>query len=220
MSINARPDPPLDPMAPLEEIREDLASLVRQVHAQVLAGRYGAFIADDTSGRVPAIVVRHACNHLGRRAGLPALPMYFLPGGGGRQGHQRDAEAAYVELSPLIRRAIGDRRVLFVTDYAATGATVRQFIDTSAALDIPADVAVVRASWSAGWMKSRGLLQGWEVFIGGDVRRQPLIDGNHDFSGVNKFPATVLRGEPAVTLSRQARRHAEAIARQFAEALR
>jgi hypothetical protein len=203
-------------MRRVDDAEEGLATLCRELRDDVLAGRYGVIVGDDTSGRLPALVLRTAFNIMRAREGLPKLPVYFLPGGGGRIPRAEAAAAELAAMGPQLVRASRGARALVVTDFIDSGSSVLGLIEGCRALGIEADCAALAVA-SDSTLPQRLATAGSKLLFGRLTETPPLLDGAHMISGVEKLPARASREPNVVATAHEARRRGAALARELAD---
>lgn len=213
--------------AVLEEIQPQLASLLEQLAPGIRADRYGVIVGDDTSGRVPALILREAINRYRTSKGLPKLPVVFVPGRGGRNSWSSGPYHHRMEQSgSRIAEAAAGKAVLLVTDYIATGETLIFFLDSFHRMGLPVHCAALSSSpyeHERSPSLVRTLANTDAIFVG-SVRPRLDIDGNHGVSGVRK-ELFIRSGEGVVRepgsrhMAYAARMHASAMARNLAAGL-
>jgi hypothetical protein len=115
---------PVRPIASyeIEEIMPAMQSGIAELKNAILTGEYTALVGDDTSGRIPTLILRGVISHVNTALGRPSLPAIFVKG-------------RYEELSSLDEqrlsqkmRALSKRsdnpRALIVTEYMSGGSHV------------------------------------------------------------------------------------------------
>lgn len=200
------------------ELESPLRNALRQAAPRLRDGTYGLIIGDDTSGRVPAVIVHDVVRRLHEQRHHDAPPLVFLPGGGGRNSCELQARAVVDQGSERLRRLSGGRRALLVTDTVQTGSSVAFFAKALADHGIAMDVLAV-----AVFPQAQALLDTLpdvSVYAGSTERRAWAIDGAHHISGVNKFFTPTVRRdmhsrEHVIAARREAHRVAGSLSEQL-----
>jgi len=100
---------------------------------------YDLIISDDTSGRIPTLVIGKVLNDLNERRGLRSIPVRFAGGHHRLKDYLREHE-----MDVILRKMQKEpKRILLVTDYVASGRTIKDFGDFFAAREISYDIACV-----------------------------------------------------------------------------
>lgn len=103
---------------PLEdmELREMIASVALAVLTD--AGEYTTIVGEDTSGRIPALIIGKAINILRQRQGLPKARQVFMSG--------RISKVA----SPDFYAQSDDDKALLITEYILTGGSAQNTLNS------------------------------------------------------------------------------------------
>ncbi len=59
----------------------ELSTILDQLGEPLQEGKYDLLIGDDTSGRLPTLVMREVINHIYQKNGLPKIPTNFIQAG-------------------------------------------------------------------------------------------------------------------------------------------
>ncbi len=105
-------------------------------------GSYGLVVGDDTSGRLPALILRAIMNRVRERDGHPKVPIVFLQTGSYKWLSEERQEKAWARRAEIWSRLAG-QRALVVTEYMATGEHLAQFSKLLGEAAIPFDVATL-----------------------------------------------------------------------------
>lgn len=96
----------------IREIEEPMEELVDLMAPEIRGQVYDLIIGDDTSGRIPTLVMRRVINAF---RDTPALTAFVkLPG-------------AFYRTREMLQREEGVRRALFVTEYISKGSKLSLF---------------------------------------------------------------------------------------------
>jgi hypothetical protein len=172
----------------LDEVEPRIRSLLEQIRPHVINDDYGVIVADDTSGRVPALIIRAAINKHRAARGLPKLALLFVPGHGGRQRHRNmPFESGMTRIEDRLIHDAGSKPVLLITDFIGTGDTVRHFVEKFRSLGLGVHCAALSSHRVDGLVDLVGMnaAAGDKLFVGGQGAI-PGIDGNRRISGVRK----------------------------------
>jgi hypothetical protein len=88
--------------------------LIDQLRIPIVNDRYGVVVGDDTSGRVPALLIAKTINIYAKRHGRPRVPTLFIEGI--RDANDEDQIKAFRKLKRAIRGVDRSKRALVVTD--------------------------------------------------------------------------------------------------------
>ncbi len=100
-----------------------IGTLLKELRPYLLNDEYGCILGDDTSGRIPALVLSRAINLYRTRNGLPKLPVYFIQGASSDE-ELPALEAAYSRRKASLKRSSGDRRILVATEGLTSGSSI------------------------------------------------------------------------------------------------
>ncbi len=176
----------------ISELHEPIRKMLEPIMENIEGGEYQLLIGDDASGRIPTLIVRTIINSIYAKNGHASIPTRFIAG----TRHYRtllqqeyaDAKKAkvaqYIEelhaLMPDVTNA------LIVTDTISSGNSLLPVTESLKESGIHYDIAAVGVE---DYEYNREILQeklGAFVFSGSDW--MPSIYGEHDISGVTKFP--------------------------------
>ncbi|MGC8460850.1 MAG: hypothetical protein ACP5OR_03265 [Candidatus Dormibacteria bacterium] len=107
----------------IEDVKVGMISIIKEIRPFLLNDEYGCILGDDTSGRIPTLVLARTINLYRTRKGLPKLPVYFL------QGASADDEIPALEKQYALRQqslraATADKRILVVTEGLTSGSSI------------------------------------------------------------------------------------------------
>ena len=128
------------------EVIETFISVARQLKENL--GDYEALIGDDASGRLPTRVIRTLINEMRKRKeGEDSIPTYFLPG---LTGDQHYEEPSRKQKEFLQKHGLSGKKILFMTEYIGTGATMENFTRVCDEAGVECDIAALTAHMDAG----------------------------------------------------------------------
>ena len=130
----------------LEEIKElekPLALVLEKLKANIEDGVYDVLLSDDKGGRIPTLALREIMNKANQETGRGNVLVYFLSAG---NALSRLAEEGK-EMKEYIKKEVKDkveRRALVVTEYVASGMSIKVLADILSEAGIAAfDVAAL-----------------------------------------------------------------------------
>jgi len=177
------------------EIAELEKPLQRIIEGILRSGNtYDLIIGDDTSGRIPTLVLGKFLNYHYRASGRSPIPIRFV--GGGR--FSTDLRSGELE---VIRTRMNYQpiRALLVTDYIDCGSTARDFGNYFKANDISYDVASIALRMNESvYRETKVLPNGVDFYFGESY--DPTIHKKPYLTGLNRartLGERVIRDGPA-----------------------
>ncbi len=118
-----------------------MVHLLRQLSSRIRADQYSVIIGDDTSGRIPALMVARAVNAYRTSIGLPKLPVRFVEGTSeqkakGQRNAFRKFDTLFAGLDPA-------KKALIVTESISGGRSVASILDRCTERGIGGDIATL-----------------------------------------------------------------------------
>lgn len=106
-------------------------------------GRFGLIIADDTSARLPGLVLREVASEVSRREGKPVAPLFFIDAGSRSTKEQIEERAANIS-----ERVKGqeNKKALVVTELMHSGYSMEFLYNGLRVEGISADIAALEAA--------------------------------------------------------------------------
>lgn len=171
-------------------------------------GRYGMIVGDDTSGRLPALAIKGVADFVSETYGKKKPDLIFLQPS--IRVHPADVVKQFNKrVLPKVDELKG-KRVLIVSDYIASGKTIRRIINQMNEVGIKFDIAALAVvkvwdsqtrSYTAPFGLKGGLLfdgHEREIYPGDPVPSAPQIWLNNQLSGLSSAdydkPVGVLSG--------------------------
>ena len=199
-------------------IREMGQHLVRVLDQIIVNGKhYDMVIGDDTSGRLPSLIIGKVLNNLNLQAGIDPIPIRFI----GRSIMNRNR--AGIELENILNRSVKKpSRVLVVTEYMDSGGTVKNLSGCLVGNGILFDVAsLVVSSGEKTYRLSDTFPDSTQLYAGIICGMVPLIHSSVGLTGLRKnapFDERVDRLDGAsVRKVRTARQDILALATRFTD---
>ncbi len=212
----------------IEELREPLKNILKEMREHIDRGEYGLIIGDDASGRIPTWFFYNFLKELYTEKNLPSPEVRYFAGSGGFLIDQLEDKVK--KLERYAKQAIEKRnlknplaeyhKALIITDTINSGNSLRPLFEALKAQDIPFDVAAigfhaVNLNERAAELKHEFKM---DIFYGST--QTPSIYQRPDFSGIEKdskniFSQRYNRASPSVVA--QARVNAKMLAHELVE---
>ncbi|MCL6096147.1 MAG: hypothetical protein M1444_00475 [Patescibacteria group bacterium] len=120
----------------IAELEEPITNIIGDILRN--GKTYDLIVGDDTSGRIPTLILGKALNRIRENRGQKPVPIRFVSG-----------DLVAVELAPVIGKLDNHpNRALLVTDYLSTGKTLGRFASFFTLGDIDFDVATLTILYS------------------------------------------------------------------------
>lgn len=127
----------------IEELQRPLESLVEELLPHIREGKYSLLIGDDTSGRIPTLILRKVINSVYGKIGIPDIPtVFFSPGLASTEDETKLREKAIREY--ILRP---NTRALIATEYIRFGTAVAGIGDPLRRIGIACDIATIGATF-------------------------------------------------------------------------
>lgn len=179
----------------IESIRKPFLSLVEKLKESIDAETYDTLIGDDASGRIPTLALRNVMAermrqvhpNLSPEEDRERLKTYFVAGG--RINTNTEGLKEFFEkIKPTVKK-----RALFVTEYIATGESMKRIGEILEKEQIPFDIATlgfVVDQYAQREEEVRNFLVRHKIFSGEYTgpTGTPDIYGAHRLAGVEKYP--------------------------------
>lgn len=167
----------------IREMEKPMERLVDLMAPQIRGQVYDLIVGDDTSGRIPTLVMRRVVNAFRDKPVLTAFVK--LPG-------------AFFRTREILQGEEEIRRVLFVTEYVCGGSKLRYFQEFFGKYGVPYDVATLSMVEEASIYRQRSdLPQDVTIFSGsrtsGDystpkIYNKPFLTGLDKYNPMNRVP--------------------------------
>jgi hypoxanthine phosphoribosyltransferase len=190
-----------------EELEKPLLRIVSILKPDFEAGTYSTIIGDDTSGRIPTLILAKVIQRIYEKKGFSHPTVRFLAGsrdlhmedGSVQSGKKRDLSEAVARIKETVSKTTEVKKVLVVTEMIETGESIGSLIDALHQNDWTADVATIGGKpfptdeWEREGYKDSliDLSNKWNTRIIRGRELPPLIYHAKDFSGVRKNIAEV-----------------------------
>lgn len=162
-------------------------AILRQLKPLVNRQAYSLVIGDDTSGRLPALIIGKTINAHYQSLGIDKLPIVFVAGGNmmTKEGIE-DQMSARFRAYPQLDRT---KRLLLVTDHVSSGVTVGRFegafIKWSEGVRF--DVAALTTDNYRDYYALE-LFRGSKFFVAKETEGPPRFYGKPELSGLFRHP--------------------------------
>ena len=151
-----------------EESRPAFDGLIDRLKEPLREGRWESVLGDDVSGRLPALVIGDLMARVARERGRDAPSRFFIPG----RRQERSLLSQEEEYLRSIKERLG-QRTLLVTEYIASGGTMKALASLLNREGIPFDIAAVSSEKTAEEMKREERFQDAQFYIG--TTEKPLL---------------------------------------------
>jgi len=179
----------------IEAIRKPFLILVEKLKEDINLGTYDAIIGDDASGRIPTLALWNVMKERMRQAhpGLSPeedrdmLKTYFVAGGRNVANEENQADF-FEKIQPEVRK-----KALFVTEYIATGESIKRVGELLESKNISFDIATLGFAIDEHQQRTepvKSFFLRHKIFSGEYVSMTsaPKIYGEHGLAGVQKYP--------------------------------
>ncbi len=123
MTLVPKPVQPVPKIEEVDAIQNGMSRVLKQIWPAVEAGEFGVIVGDDTSGRIPALILSKVVNTWNREHGRPRIPVVFVPGT--NKEEYRDAlQQAFDKRRHLLRNVDRSSRALIVTEGITSGHSI------------------------------------------------------------------------------------------------
>jgi hypothetical protein len=204
----------------LIDIEEPLERLTAELLPHVKQGEYSCLVGDDTSGRIPTLVLRKVINSEYAKIGLPPIPTYFFHG---NLSERKKAELGRRLHDVQVTRS--KTKALVITEYMQNGghvANIKAMLDMAKVKFAVASIALAMPKDSYRGALTRAV----QIFSGDeglDKGRVPRIYGETSLTGISKDYRRVFKDKDARIKVIEARQNVNAISNSliaYVESLR
>lgn len=180
------------------QLTASMATLLDQMKEYIRNDEYGFIVGDDTSGRVPTLLIAKAINAYRTELNLKKLPVVFIEGT--KRPHTKEQIQSFTARARFLNGIPAGKRALIVTERVGGGNNVRSIMERVRDLGFATDVATLggaRNTELASLIAQGYWRQGTRGFSAdGDAN---LLMDHSEFSGLNprrKFdPHPVIKGK-------------------------
>ncbi len=132
------------------ELVDTLKPLLERLKPHIENGEYSILISDETSARIPTLIVRNIVNNIYRKKGTKSIDALFVLGKYGRE-HGKEQRERDKMLTPelnrrleIIRKSNPNKKALIVTELIKGGWNVGSISELLDDLGMPHDIAALR----------------------------------------------------------------------------
>ncbi len=196
------------------ELAGSMAALLDQLREHVRNDEYGFIVGDDTSGRVPALILAKAINAYRTEHGLRKLPVVFIEGT--KRPHTQEQIDSFAARTRLLEHVPAGKRALIVTERVGGGQNVRSIMERINDLGYASDVATLGGAHNKQMAQfvERGYWRQGTRGFSADGNAELVLDRN-DLSGLKpqkKFdPHPVIKGKGNRQALREVREDIQAV---------
>ncbi|MGH7204044.1 MAG: hypothetical protein ACREHC_06390 [Candidatus Levyibacteriota bacterium] len=166
----------------IKELLPPLDSIVDQMKGSFQNGDYGALVGDDTSGRIPTLILRGVVNHINTAHERPAVPTIFVQG---RDILSTADTERLTQQMQLLTDASEGQRALIVSEFLATGGHVKGIGRVIHSAGIPYDIATIgKAVFTKNYQRYGTLSKDEQIFSSPGVSQCPAIYGKRELTGL------------------------------------
>lgn len=137
-------------------LEQPITALVNQLKPNFEEGAYSMIIGDDTSGRLPTLVIHNVADAIYEHQGLPKIPTVFIQSA--RAIKEEDIKKQVEALKLRYKERPTDKKVLVVTEYINSGWSIKRLTQSLAENGIDCDIATLDA------VEPEALYREWGTF--------------------------------------------------------
>lgn len=169
----------------LAELETDTVSILNKLREDIEKGSYNAVLGDDASGRIPALVIWHFLAEIYARRGFAKPAMRFVAGSAGSDAGTQDELDAYISRikNDVSNEAEENKKVLVVTDFIDSGASLQGILDSCDKHGLTFDIASIGI---VARETIADLADKYHCNVVYGKRHTPMIYGKDSLSGVQK----------------------------------
>lgn len=168
----------------VEQLRSPAKNILGALRDNIERGSYQLIIGDDASGRNPALLLNRVIQDIYQEKGYELPKILFFAGS--KQVPEEEKPEKIKRISDFLTHGKdssyynfdGVKKVLIVTDFIETGASLDPIVSALQGQGIDFDVASISGSLEERWGKT--------IFYGSDSDSPPLMYGKDSLSGVYK----------------------------------
>ncbi|MGC8461961.1 MAG: hypothetical protein ACP5OR_09035 [Candidatus Dormibacteria bacterium] len=166
----------------IPSILTGMVHLLRQLSSRIRADQYSVIIGDDTSGRIPALMVARAINAYRTSVGLPKLPVRFVEGTS--EQRSKGQSRAFGKFDALFAGLDPSKKALIVTESISGGKSVASILEQCSMRGVCGDIATLGGSTTerlASFVSEGRWPEGTRGFSGGGstscIMNRPDLSG-------------------------------------------
>lgn len=169
----------------IAELENPLKDVLRQLRGPLYEQEYGFILADDRSGRLPALILRKVINAVYAKH-QPPLPLIFVKG----RKYETDLQHMQDEFSRafrIIKTQTPNKRVLLVTEHIHSGLTVRNFRRVLDSNDMEFDVCALTIHLKEKNYRQLGYIpKNSNLFFYPNLKEAPTVSSMDELTGLGK----------------------------------
>lgn len=170
---------------PIAELQHPIMDVLRQLREPLCEQKYGFILADDRSGRLPALILRKVINTLYYEHQTP-LPLIFVKG----RKYVEDLQCMKDEFTRafrIIKAQTPKRRALMVTEHIHDGLTIRNFKRVLDSNNMEFDICALTIHLKEKDYRQLGYIpKNSKLFFYPDSREAPRICSMDELTGIGK----------------------------------
>jgi hypothetical protein len=181
----------------IDELMPAMQSGISELRETIVNGYYDALVGDDTSGRIPTLILRGVISHIDRAYGRPSLPAIFV--NGRYEGLTSvDEQRLSQKMRALSKRSTQTPRALIVTEYMSGGGHVAGIGKVIHSAGVAYDIFAVGRRNNVTLYRNKGVLQdGENIFPTVDMLKEcPRLYNNKELSGYKSGPSGAVKFVP------------------------
>jgi hypothetical protein len=167
----------------IEEIMPAMQSGISELREAIINGYYDALVGDDTSGRIPTLILRGVISHVNTALGRPSLPAIFVKGRG--EGLPEKDSQKLLQKMHALTKGSDKPRALIVTEYMSGGGHVAGIGKVIHQANVAYDIFAVGKNLDIINYRNEGVIRGDEnIFPTARIlERCPSLYRNRALSG-------------------------------------
>ncbi len=190
----------------IAQLEEPMITLLEQLKPNFDHGLYYLIIGDDTSGRIPTLVMHQVVDYISEHQNLPKVPTTFVQSG--RVIDRGKIKLQVENLKSRYKPLRESPKVLIVTEYISSGRSINKLTDALNLSGIDFDIATIqtfpadyqqefRSSLNPQQRIYTGFPEGIQSPISGGNVGSPNIHGKYYITGLE---AARVGGNPEVSV--------------------
>lgn len=126
----------------IAELKEPIGRILRQIWPFIIRQEYAVLLGDDYSGRIPTVILGQVINAINIQNDWSQVPMVFFKGRYNFYDISQSEKSLLLSNMQLVSE-LSQRKLLFVTDFISSGATIRSTGRILQESDIKYDVCAI-----------------------------------------------------------------------------
>jgi len=175
----------------VHEVKPLLYPLLDRLQPNFKRDVYGVLISDETSGRIPTLLIRDTLNVQKEKLGKRPIPTLFLMGLSSKKEYDPQLKQEFARRISKIQKENPGKRALLVTERISGGWHIGNMSDLLTELGMPHDVAALRMDFDPETIQRNRELDGYPpIAPDGDIFFGKIGDG----IGIGGIESDALKG--------------------------